>query len=270
MNVSEILCCRKYLTDSLKEFENDKVFTRATHIEKLLLINWILNTLAKNKNFKRALEYSEKLHDELLKYNKLYYEKFIWTYHQSVIVNNFFSGNLKNTIEITEELKLNPKYKGNAFYDLAIYLNLASLYYCDNKLSKSVKNLSHILTKDVFSDLAKPLKVSVSILEMILHYEKDDYEFSNMKLKEIKRKFKDILKLDEYKNEEGFLFLFKDLIKIPDPFRDKKLTDKIDQYLKYSPDIEPGSNEVINYRAWLSSKINKSDYYETVIDLVNK
>ena len=260
----------KYLIDSLKEFEKDKVFAKVTQVEKILLVNWIINTSVKNRNFKLALKYSDKLHDELLKYNKLYYGKYIWTYYQSLIVNNYFSGDLKNAISVCEELKANARYKGNVFYDLGIYLNLASLNYCNNDFSLAIKNLSNVLVKEVYNNLSESMQLSISILEMILHYEQEDLDYPFFKLTEIRRQFKHLLKQDEYQIELSFLKIFNDLLKKPDPWKNKTILKNIQHYIENSPEVEPGSNEVVNYNAWLNSKLNNERYYDVILKMVSK
>lgn len=260
----------QYLINSMKEFKKENVFSKTTHQDKIILTTWIINTLVKNRKFKYALKYTNVLKEDLLKYNKLYYEKYIWMYYQSLMVNHFFSGDLKKSIETIEKLKGVSKYKGNVFYDLAIHLNLASLYYCSNNLSLAVKNLSAVLMKDIYNSLSPQIKFSISVLEMILHYEKGNFDYAHMKLKETFRRHKEILKSPDYTNESAFLLIFKLLIELPDPWLNTKITNKIKDYIVSSPEIEPGSNEVINYKVWLASKLNKESYYETILKMLKK
>jgi len=258
-----------YLLKSFKDFNKEKIFSQVNHLDKIILISWIVNTLSKNKKFAEALKYSDILFSELLKYNKLYFDKYSWTYYQSLSINNFFLGKLKTAIEIAEKVVLNPQLKGNQFYDLGVYLTLSSQHYCQGDISKAIKTLSPIIIKDTYNNLSSTWQLNISIVEMILHYENGDIEYAFTKLKEIKRTFNPLLKDQAYTKEVKLLDIFSLIVKHPDPFGNKSVNKKIDDYLKLSQEMEPGANDVINYNAWLISKVKRQDYYQVILQMVD-
>lgn len=260
----------QYLINSLKGFKKRKIFSKTFHHDKIVIITWIINSLIKNKKFNKALYFTNILHKELLAYNKLYYEKYIWTYYQSLMAGYFFSGQLQKAIDTMETVKENPKYQGNIFYDLGIYLNLASLYYCRSDVSNAIKNLSKVLTKKLFNSLSVDIKFNISVLEIILHYEKGDVEFTYEKLINLSRSFRSILRKEDYAVESKFINIFKQLLVKVDSFKDNAILSKMKKYVAMLPEIEPGSNEVISYHAWLVSKIYKENYYSTILKMANK
>ncbi|MBL4716797.1 MAG: hypothetical protein JKX95_09195 [Bacteroidia bacterium] len=104
---------------------------------------------------------------------------------------------------------------------------------------------------------------------MILHYENGDIEYAFTKLKEIKRTFNPLLKDQAYTKEVKLLDIFSLIVKHPDPFGNKSVNKKIDDYLKLSQEMEPGANDVINYNAWLISKVKRQDYYQVILQMVD-
>jgi tetratricopeptide (TPR) repeat protein len=259
-----------YLLASLKDFEKKKFFNKSTHIHKILVLSWIINTLSKNKKFAESLDYTERLHKALQEHNRLYYDKYIWTYYQSLVVNYSFSGRNRKAIELLEGLKGDPKYSGIPFYNMFLYLNLAALYFCEGELSSAVLSLSKIIIKDVFNKLSKELQFHISVVEAILHYEQGDYDYVSHKLEEIVRSYKTLLKSEEYKREKDFLNILKGLVKGSRIGLNPKLLSKAEEFIRNSPEFEPGSNETINYTLWLESKLKNKKYYERVMESVKR
>ena len=90
----------KYLIDTFNDFEEEKIFTKSTHMSKLNLLSWIVNTFMVNKKWNEAIIYTEELHEELNKFNKLYYDNFIWTYYQSLITIYISSNQIEKAIQL--------------------------------------------------------------------------------------------------------------------------------------------------------------------------
>ncbi|MFK7907882.1 MAG: hypothetical protein AB8B69_22310, partial [Chitinophagales bacterium] len=162
----DFVALEQYLIQSLQDFEEKKLF--ANPAQKILMLSWIVNVLTKNKKFALSLEYAEQLHKVALQHNRAYYDKYIWLYHQSLIINYSFLGRNQYVIDLLEKIEKNPKLKGNIFYDVFIYLNLAASYYCAKKVDKALGNLAMILVTDLYKTLAVNLQLNVSILELML------------------------------------------------------------------------------------------------------
>jgi len=257
-----------YLINSYDEFNREGVFSKSNHHEKIMMINWITNSQIKLKKFDKALFYAEQFYQGFAQQNKEFYDKYVWSYYQVLVISYFYSGTLDRAIGEMENLKNNKKYKGNISYELAVHLNLASLYHSKGDVTKSIRSLSKILIKDVYNNLSKQLKLSVLVFEMILHYEKPDFEYVHNKRTEIRRNFGDMLNQDEYHYENQFLLIFNKIIKDSAPFKNKNIVLEIEEFLRTFPEMEPASNEIIHYNAWLASKISNRSYYDTIIDMM--
>lgn len=254
-----------YLKNTLVEFEEEGLFNKSTHRWKVSLITWIINTLIINKKWEDALVYTELLYEELNKYNKLYYDTFIWTYYQSLITNYISSNRLPEAIELLEHIKELPAHKGNTFYDYAIYVNLSLCYYFSDNQSTAIKTLAHLFTKEIYPKLSAELQFSISILELILHYENKNYDFVTYRIGEIKRHFRNLLKRPDYQEEKNFIKILLAMCNRADPLNDKLMLNQINHFIEQAGTLQVGSSKHIDYGIWLKSKLSKKPYYKALL-----
>lgn len=260
---------KAYLIQSYNDFEREGLFTKNYHQEKIRLLCWLINALLKTKDFQLSLQYTKQLYEELIKYNRLFYDNYIWTYYQSLFANHYFSNRLDASIEVLNQLKAENKLKGILYYDIFLHLNLTTVFYSRKDLSQSMKHLQQLLYKDVFKEMTPELKLNISIVELILHYEHGDNEYVLHRISDIKRTFRAMLKKPNFKRELDFLGLLNRLSKIAAPFKNVKFLQKVDAFIGDSPSLELGSNEAISYDVWLSAKREGKDYYTYFLELVN-
>jgi len=81
-----------------------------------------VNTLFKNKKHKQSLEYAGKLKSAMDEYNALLYDKYMFFYYNSLVINYAFI-DIDKAIEVLEELKHNEKIKNNFFFIPKMYRN---------------------------------------------------------------------------------------------------------------------------------------------------
>ncbi len=259
-----------YLIYSLEDFEEKKLFNSDNHKEKIVMLSWIINTLTKNLNFNKALYYSEQLYKSLFEHHKLLYNSYIWTYYQGLVINYSFLGRIDEVIDLLNDLRNSKQFKGIPFYDIFVFLNLTTHYYCKNDINNALKNLALINATDTYKTLSENWKISFSIVELILHIENKDYEYVLNKTQAFRRYFQDALKKEVYQREKHFISILRYLAQIPKPYKDTKVIEKINAFIDNSPPFEPGSNEAINYSIWLQSKIEKKSYYQLILNVVSK
>jgi hypothetical protein len=257
-----------YLIKSYEEFNNDGLFTKSTHRSKLSLITWIVNTLTINKKWDSALEYTELLFHEINKFNKLYYDNFIWTYHQSLISNYLSNNNLDKAIDLLENIKEETMYKGNSFYDYAIHVSLSLAYYYENNFSEAIKTLSVLFQKDIQSKLTNEFLFNIGILEIILHYEANNLDFIEYKVNELKRHHRTLLNSEAYIEEKNFLKIITQLTNKADPFHNQNILNSIKRFINANSNFQLGSRKHIDLAVWLSAKIERTSYYQKLLDKI--
>ena len=253
----------RYLIDSYNDFEEEKIFTKSTHIAKIILITWIVNTLMVNKKWDESTKYTEKLHEELHKFNKLYYDNFIWTYYQSLITNYISSNRLDAAVLLLNQIVELPAHKGmKSLYEYAIYGNLALCYYFKGNTSEAIKVLARLFLKDIYPKFSTENQFSISLIELILHYENKNPDYVTYRIGEIRRQFRALLKNETFQDEKAFLKLLLSMCNKADALHDKALVAQLEHFVTNAPRVQIGSGKYIELGLWVRSILDKRHYYD--------
>jgi len=252
-----------YLIDTYNDFEEEKIFTKSTHLSKITQLTWIVNTLMVNKKWDESTKYTEKLYDELHKFNKLYYDNFIWTYYQSLITNYISSNRLDAAILLLNQIVELPAHKGmKSLYEYAIYGNLALCYYFKGNTSEAIKVLARLFLKDIYPKLSTENQFSISIIEIILHYENKNPDYVTYRIGEIRRQFRTLLKNETFQDEKTFLKLLLNICNKADALHDKPMLIQMEHFASSAPKVQIGSGKYIELGLWVRSKLDKRHYYD--------
>ncbi len=254
-----------YLENKLAEFEKLKIFKKTNHNHKIVMQVWLINSLLKLKKFQKVEIVTETLMKDLIAFNKLHYNKFIWTYFQSKFISTYFLGDLKKSLEVLVFIESQPKTVNLDYYNLFLNQNFFIIYYSLNNYKKANQHLNELLKPKLYKTLSPELKMSVNVVDLIMYYENNDYNYLIYRIKEIKRKFRTSLSKPNFERVKSFLNLLDVLSKYPNPFENKKVLPKLQQFIANSPPFEPGNNENINYKVWLLSKLNKRSYFDELL-----
>jgi len=254
-----------YLNQSYYQFKSENIFTKSNHYEKITLLTWIINTFTKTRKFHKAFDFTQELEKALFAHNKLFYAKYVWTYYQSLTVLYSTSGNMDKAIELLEELKHNADApKGVLYYDIFIYINLVKLYFNTSQFKKANNNLHVLLYQDKYRSLDKSIKLNLCITEIMIRMDMEDLQYAASRLREIKRKFHYQLNLSTYKREKEFIKILSKLLKSPKAQEKQSVRKHIQVFLD-SATYEVGSNNAINYKAWLYAKMTSRPYLEIIL-----
>jgi hypothetical protein len=264
----EFNALEKYLVKTLGDFDDDGLFNKNTHRSKISLISWIINTLIINKKWEESIRYTDMLHDELHKYNKLFYDNFIWTYYQSQVTNYMSSGRLEEATNLLLSIRELPAPRGVSFYDYGIFTNLSLCQYFGGSASNAIKTLAHLFTKDIYKKLSPEVQFSISIIEMVFHYDNANIDFASYRLNEIKRQFRTLLKRPEYQEEKSFLKILSYMCNKPEPLKDKLVVGHIHQFIEKSSGLQVGSSKHIDYGLWLKAKLERRPYYDLLLGML--
>ena len=258
-----------YLIEGLEYLEKKQIFKKDTYVHKIVSLVWILNTLLKNCKFHVMPTYSAQLLEALNAYGKLYYDKYIWTYYQCVITQQFYSNELDKAAALLENLIAQASHvDGSLYYETFTHANLSVIYYCQGQLRKAMTKLTPLLQKDTFNKQSAELQLRIGLLELILHYENNDFNYIDYRINDLRHSYKDLLQQEAHQRENSFLKILRKCINAPAPFKDERILKNIKQFISDAPAIAPGSNEFINYSIWLSTKTSRKLYYDTLLQAV--
>lgn len=245
----------KYLLSTYKEFLRDRLFQKDNHNTKLQILHYLVNVSFKNKKYEQSLKHAEEMHDAMKEYNKLLYDKFLFFYYNSLVIN-YSLLNKDKAISILDELISKQTLKSQPFYELFIYLNLAILWFEEGGFHNSIRSLNKLYVHPEFKNADIALRFKIAIAELIIRYELLDFDFLETKIRQVKKHFKEMLLKPEQEREKELLSILNRMIAVPELTRDKKLLSRIQKFS--SSKIILDDTEVINYNAWLNSKIKRS------------
>lgn len=243
-----------YLRNTYHEFLRDKLFQKENHNTKVQMLHYLVNASFKNKKFERSIEYAEEMHEAMKEHGKLLYDKFLFFYHNSLVIN-YSVLNKDKAISILDELISKRTLKSQPFYELFIYLNLAILWFEKEEFHNSIRSLNKLYTHAEYKNADETLKFKIAVAELIIRYELLDFDFLETRIKYVKKRFKKMLAGAEHKREKEFISILNKMIAVPELSKNKKLLLRIHTFS--SPKQILDDTELINYTAWLKGKIRK-------------
>jgi len=276
-NISYILLKQKdyvsldlYLETQLSTFESKQVFNKNNYHHKITMLVWLANTNLKLLQFDKAESYAEQLKQGLEEFKRLHYNNYIWAYYQPLFIASYYTGQLKRCLEILEELKNEKIIKGHRVYDIFVNLNSAIVFYGLNNIKKANEFINNLLKPDLFKTLSPELKLNIRIVDLIFYFENKDYEYLLYSIKQFKRKFNHLLKLDAFTLAKEFVNLLEMYSKSNEIITDDAFVGRVKKFIKKSPPFEPGNNEALDYRIWWLSRLNERTYFDQLLVYVQE
>lgn len=255
-----------YMIESYSDFKKENFFDKNNHEEKVIQLSWIINSLLKSKELTAISPYTAALYEALEAYNRLFYDKYIWLYYQSKVMELTFLGKNMEAIDILVELKKKETIQYNSTVFIFIYMNLIGLYFSAGAFDDCLEHLAAVVLNPSFKAMSPDRKLNIQLLELIVRTEIDDREYALLKCREIKRKYNEILKEEAYRAESDFIKIVTFMLKKPNVLKSEKFLDSAKRFIEQS-EYEPGSNAFIDYAVWLRSKIERKNYYELIQEM---
>jgi len=242
----------EYLLHTYKEFNEENLFTETNHEQKLTMISYLTNCLFKTKKYSQSLFYAEILKISMNDYGGILKEKYLFYYYNSLIIN--YSLHDKNkALEVLKEAKNNDVIQNLPTFSVFIYLNTALIYYDQDKLSLSAKNLSRLMLQDDFTSIGKSLQLKIHIAELIVRYDLNQTDVIDAKIQHIKKCYTKLLNDINFTRDNKIIEIIESLIYCNDIKTDKKLLKEIANLSVRISDDEADDIDVINYNIWLNS-----------------
>ena len=244
----------EYLIHTYEEFTRDKIFTKSNHEQKLTMLAYLTNCLFKTHKYKQSLVYAEKLKISMNEYDGFLRDKYLF-YHYNALVINYSLSNKEKALEVLKEAKRNDVIQQLPTFSVFIYLNTALIYYDQEKLLLSAKNLSRLMLQDDFVNIGKSFQLKINIAELIVRYDLNQTDVIDSKIKHIKKSYTNLLKDDNFNRDKQLIEIIDSLIYCNNLTTDKNLLKKIATLSVIINDAQADDIDVINYNVWLKSLI---------------
>lgn len=244
----------EYLLTVFKEFNEEKLFVRTNHDTKLQMLVYLVNSLFKNNKLKESLHYTEQLRLAMEEYQRLYYDKYLFFYYNSLVIN-YSRLDRNRAIEILEEMKGNEKIRSNPFYEMFVYLNLAVSWFDKKDFHLSIRNLNKLYLLDGYAKADRSLQFKIAIAELMIRYELKDFDVLENKIRQVKKDFKEFFNKQVNSREILMVTVIGKLIESDSLKQEKNLMTKVKQLIFTSEEEDSGDSEILNYKTWLKEKL---------------
>lgn len=242
----------KYLLKTYIEFTKEKLFNRSNHDTKLQMLTYLINSLFMIKKNDLSLEYADQLKSAMNEYNKQLYDKYLFYYYNSLVIN-YTVKDIDKAIKILHEAKDNSIIKKLPIYSVFVYLNLAVLNFEKNNFRESLKHLVKPMMQDAFKHLDEAWHLKLAVFELMIRLELKDFDYLEHKSERIQKEYAGLLKKEEYARQKTMISLIKSGL---EPGGIKKEKQLVQQLLNGLLKESSSDTDIINYSDWLKMKIN--------------
>jgi hypothetical protein len=203
---------------------------------------------------KESLLYTNKLKDSMEEFNRSFYDKYLFFYYNSLVINYSKSDRVR-AIEILNEMRTIEKIVSVPFYEMFIYLNLAVSYFDTKDYHQSIRNLNKLFTLKGYTTADQSLQFKISIAELMIRYELQDFDVLENKIRLIKKDYNEFFTRKSNEREVLMIEAISKLIHADSLRKDKVFLAEIKQHILLPVNKEAADADILNYRVWLEEKI---------------
>ena len=239
-----------YLKLTYADFLNRGLFNKSNHDTKLQILTYLVNSLFKNNKISESLAITEDLYKSMGEYDNLLFDKYLFYYYNSLVINYQVSDKNK-AIAVLQEAKIKKEIQKLPFYTIFVFLNLAVLYFDTKDYKNARKNLAKLKLSDSFKSTDNVFQLKVNIVEMITFYEFGDIDLFDYQINLLRKDFKQVLEKTEYKREKMFI----EIVAKMEMLSPTEIKLEVDDFIQLIPNAETIENDIIDYNEWLKSKV---------------
>ena len=251
---NDFVSLENYLQLTYKSFIEDKIFNKANHEQKLMMLTYLTNSLYKNGKMKESLQIAEVLNKSMSEFDSFLKNKFLFYYYNSLVIN-YSKLDQEKALEVLNKAKKNRIIQSLPTFGAFIYLNMGLIYYSQNRHKLSVKQFSRLILQKDFINLSPQFQLKILISEIIIRYELDQIDLVEEKIKNLKKKYRSIISKNE--RDKDIITIITKLIYCNNIKSDKGLTYSINKLIDQTSLQDAQNIDVINYNEWLSKKVEK-------------
>ncbi len=259
--VSQILLQRhnyveleRFMVAIYRKFQKAKWFDKNNHDTKLQMLVYLVNSFSRNHKNEKSLQYADELGKEILAHNKIYYDKYVFYYYNARVINYSESAPLK-ALEALKELEQKMSGKPNTYYEMFIHLNRGILFFKTGKYNEAIRSFVKYYTNDYYKKSDNLFKLRVAITELMMQVEAKDSESALIRLEQVKKQFKNEMNSEDAYAEKKMYDWIKLVCKNLFKYNNSVVQEALNLLLKDKKMNQFEDNQLVNYSAWLRSKV---------------
>ena len=237
----------KFLIESYNEFEEDKLFNRSNHNEKLSLLTYLTNCLYKTKKHKESLKYAELLSISMKEYDSILHDKYLFYYYNSLVLN-YAKTDKEKALEYLNKASRSDVIKKLPAYTSFIYLNRTLIYFYQDNFILAQRNMSRLIQQEDFLLLDKAFQLKILIADLLIRFANEQLDINDL-IANIRNNYKKLLLNTDYaRNNEMLEIISKNLNR-------ESIIDDRKRLLSYMSDSESEDLDIISYNMWLRNNL---------------
>jgi hypothetical protein len=270
LNKKDFYAFEPYILRQYDVLVKRNLFDKYNHDIKTHLLYIIAHTLYRNKKFKASDKYCALLLQAMYEHNKMtlnaFYQRYVLL--RSVILT--YTNNAQQAITLLEEIVAQKRFHIDKPHLLNTYINLSINYFYLKQYDKSIRNFRNLNHTDLWYQkvMGREWLMKKVMLEIMNHYELGNSDIVVSKVQFIERTFADFLQIPAYQRVKTFLLFVKKLNNDPGLAHFKNAEDLLESSFEYLPK-EVEDIQAMAFYGWIKSKIYKTDFYATVLEIVN-
>lgn len=266
----------EYAQGLYEESVKNSKFARHNHSFKLGILYIIIHSFYRDFEFEKSSKYLDIFHEELMKYSRQNYSLFYPRYLMLKAAVDCMVGKNEESIKLLKGVINNKDVKLNIKDELNIRMNLSVYYLIDKEYDEMSYVFSRVRHGDDFMEkkMGKEWLIKKRLLEVASYAESGpDYaDIAENKIISIlkSKSFKVLAKhTDAFKRGEIFLLIVKKYIRNPEWLTrevfDNEIRAKLEVEMNAKEDLQ-----VTFFFSWLMAKAYKQDFYETILDVIER
>lgn len=241
----------KYLEQTHAEFSKEGLFNRNNHDTKLQLLTYLANAQFKNQKYEQSIATAARLKTAMSEFGGMLHDKYLLFYY-NILANNYSDRDINKAIEILNEACSSPVIRKTPFF-LTLSLHLTVLYFDNGNYKQAIRSLVRMTMEEGFANLDRTLRMKIAVAELIIRYELGDIDVLERRFEQVKKEFSDLLKTKDGKRQQEMIEILTIMSTTDSIRKNKDLRKKI---LKLSTSGSANVNDVINYKNWLTGKLD--------------
>lgn len=258
-----------YVIDAYEQLLDNGGFAKKDHVYELWFLYMIAHVLYRNRKLQACATYVEKLKEAIDKHGRIHQRKFYPRYLLLDAQLQSYLGNNAASIEITkgalddESLNLEIHERLNMLLNLAVYYFQATEYKLANKALMAMQHTDGWIEKKMGTEW----RFKKNLIEIIVQIELGNTEIALTRIATFEKRFAEFFKRGLYQRSKIFLQFIKFVIKYPERVRSREFLVEVNETIVRLPGDEEDI-QAMTFYCWLKSKMQGTDYYETLIETV--
>jgi len=253
-----------FLIGTYQKIENHQQKQLYYHIQVLYLI---ANMYFRNKKFKEAFIYLNKMEQEMSSNNKKYYKSFDLKHQNLLALCYNFSNQNQKAINIAQPY-INQKHH-DLTSQLDIVLCLCMYHFHNQNYQEALKNINtfHHSDKWYQQKAGNEWVIKKNLIEILIHIELDNLNLIESRILSFKRKHSTYLKSINQDRVLTFISLIEELYFKQSKRNAPEFLNKIEGSFNFL-DNKQEDIFVMSFYAWLKAKTTKKNIYITTLEMI--